>query len=485
MASALRQTALNPLGDMPWGTHICVFYETKDDLLETLVPYFKVGLENDEYCLWAISEPLTEMEALDALARAVPNFDRYLAEGRIEIFPGQEWYLDDNKFDLKRIIAGWHSKLREALAKGREGIRVSGNAFLMETNHWTEFLEYERILDDSFAEQPMIALCTYSLLESRAVDVLDVSSAHQFTLARRRGAWELIETPELKLAKQEIRKLNEELESRVIERTQQLSQVTGQLMAQSAERARAERALADAQAELERAARMTTLGVLAASIAHEVNQPLAAIVTNSEASLRWLANDAPNLKEVTDALKRIDRDATHASHAIQRIRALIKEDKTEYVELNVNDVIDDVLALARATSQHHHVSLRAELAASPPIVRGDRMQLQQLIINLVVNGIEATSIITDRKREVVVRSGVTNGRSVFIDVEDSGIGLDPASADRWFDPFFTTKPNGMGMGLSISRSIAESHGGSLTASPKSPYGAVFRFTLPRRPDGAR
>ena len=151
----------------------------------------------------------------------------------------------------------------------------------------------------------------------------------------------------------------------MIERTQQLSQVTGQLKAQSAERARAERALADAQAELERAARMTTLGVLAASIAHEVNQPLAAIVTNSEASLRWLANDAPNLKEVTDALKRIDRDATHASHAIQRIRALIKEDKTEYVELNVNDVIDDVLALARATSRHHHVSLRAELAASP------------------------------------------------------------------------------------------------------------------------
>ena len=140
---------------------------------------------------------------------------------------------------------------------------------------------------------------------------------------------------------------------------------------------------------------------------------------------------------------------------------------------------------ARGASQHHHVALRAELAGSTPAVLGDRMQLQQLIMNMVVNGIEATSIITDRKREVVVRSGVTNARSIFIDVEDSGIGLDPASADRWFDPFFTTKPNGMGMGLSISRSIAESHGGSLTALPKSPHGAVFRFTLPSRPCGAQ
>jgi C4-dicarboxylate-specific signal transduction histidine kinase len=330
----------------------------------------------------------------------------------------------------------------------------------------------------------MILLCTYSLLESRALDVLDVANAHQFTLARRRGEWEVIETPELKQAKQEIKRLNEELENRVTERTQQLSQVTGQLKAQIVERSRAEQALADAQAELERAARLTTLGVLAASIAHEVNGPLAAIVTNSEASLRWLANDAPNLKEAADALKRIDRDANRASHAIQRIRALIKEDKTEHVELNVNDVIDDVLALTRGASQHNDVSLRAELAASTPAVLGDRMQLQQLIMNLVMNGIEATAMITGRKRDVVVRSGVTDAGGVFVAVEDSGIGLDPATSDLLFDPFFTTKPNGMGMGLSISRSIAESHGGSLTASPKSPHGTVFRFTLPSRPGGA-
>jgi C4-dicarboxylate-specific signal transduction histidine kinase len=485
MASALRKTAINPVGDMPWGTHFCVFYETNDDLVETLVPYFKIGLENNEYCLWVIPVHITEVEARGALARAIPNFDRCLAEGRIEILSEREWYLEDDKFDPKRVMDGWHSKLREALAKGHEGIRVSGSAFWVTANQWTEFCQYEREINNSVAGHAMILLCTYSLLESRALDVLDVAGAHQFTLARRQGEWEVIETPELKQAKQEIKKLNEELEGRVTERTQQLSQVTGQLKAQIAERSRAERALADAQAELERAARLTTLGVLAASIAHEVNQPLAAIVTNSEASLRWLANDAPNLKEATDALKRIDRDANRASHAIQRIRALIKEDKTEYVELNVSDIIDDVLALARGASRHHHVALRAELAGSTPAVLGDRMQLQQLIMNLVVNGIEATAMITGRKREVVVRSGVTDAVGLFVAVEDTGIGLDPATSDRLFDPFFTTKPNGMGMGLSISRSIAESHGGSLTASTKSPHGTVFRFTLPSRLGGAR
>jgi signal transduction histidine kinase len=484
MASALRKTALKPIGDMPWGTHVCLFYETQDDLMETLVPYFKIGLEHNEYCIWAIPEFFTETEARDALARAIPNFDRYLAEGRIEVLSGREWYLENDRINPKRIIDGWHSKLREALAKGCDGIRVSGNAFWIRTNYWKTFCQYEHEVNNSVAGHAMILLCTYSMLESRAVDVLDVANAHQFTLARRHGEWEIIETPELRQAKQEIKKLNDELESRVTERTQQLSQVSSQLKAQIAERARAEHALAEAQLELERAARLTTLGVLAASIAHEVNGPLAAIVINSEAALRWLANDAPNLDEATHALKRIGREASRASHAIQRIRALIKEDKSEYVEVSIRDVINDVLTLARGTSQHHHVPLRAGLSDSTPTVLGDRMQLQQLIMNLVVNGIEATSMITDRRREVLIQSGMTDSGNIFVAVEDSGIGLDPATSDRLFDPFFTTKLNGMGMGLAISRFIAESHGGSLTASPNSPHGTVFRFTLPRRPGGA-
>jgi DNA-binding CsgD family transcriptional regulator len=206
--SSLRRTGIDVMGDTPWGTHICVFYETKQDLLDTAVSFFEAGLHSNELCVWAISDPITEREALDALACAIPGFDRHLAAGQIELLRGSDWYLKGDEFDLQRITGGWHKKLNAALAQGYEGIRVSGNAFWIETNHWKEFCEYEHELDRSLAGQKMIVLCTYSLPASRAVDMLDVARAHQFTIARRNGDWEFLETPELRQAKREIRRLN-------------------------------------------------------------------------------------------------------------------------------------------------------------------------------------------------------------------------------------------------------------------------------------
>ena len=192
---------------MPWGTHICVFYATKEDLLDTAVAYFKAGLQSNEFCMWALSDPITERDATEALRRAVPHFDRHQAAGRIELLKGTEWYLDGDRFDHNRVIDGWHEKLRGALARGYDGIRVSGNAFWMETKHWKAFCEYEQDLDQSVAGHRMIALCTYSLLASRAVDILDVARAHQCTVARRNGDWEFLSTPELRQAQQEIDRL--------------------------------------------------------------------------------------------------------------------------------------------------------------------------------------------------------------------------------------------------------------------------------------
>jgi DNA-binding CsgD family transcriptional regulator len=206
--SSLRNTGIDVVGDTPWGTHICVFYETRQDLLDTAVSFFEAGLHSNELCVWAISDPITEPEAMDALACAIPGFDRHLAAGQIELLRGSDWYLNGDEFDLQRITGGWHKKLSAALAQGYEGIRVSGNAFWIETNHWKEFCEYEHELDRSLAGQKMIVLCTYSLPASRAVDILDVARAHQFTIARRNGDWEFLETPELMQAKQEIRRLN-------------------------------------------------------------------------------------------------------------------------------------------------------------------------------------------------------------------------------------------------------------------------------------
>jgi DNA-binding CsgD family transcriptional regulator len=193
MTVPLRETGIPVLGRIPWGAHICLFYETKQDLLDALVAYFKAGLQENEFCLWAISDPITEQEGRDALVQGVPDFERHLAQRRIEFLPGREWYLRGEEFDLQRITGGWHEKLRGALAEGFEGMRVSGNAFWLSTDYWKDFLDYEHELDRSLAGKRMIVLCTYSLGASRGVDVLDVAHAHNATIARRKGAWEVVE----------------------------------------------------------------------------------------------------------------------------------------------------------------------------------------------------------------------------------------------------------------------------------------------------
>jgi DNA-binding CsgD family transcriptional regulator len=207
----LRPTGIRVMSDMPWGSHICLFYETKADLLDANAVYIKAGLDSNEYCVWAISEPITEDEAWAVLRRDVPDLDNRAASGQFEILPGYDWYLKGGEFDSKKITRGWHEKLQFALDKGFEGLRISGNAFWIEHNCWNEFREYEQELDESLADQPMLVLCTYSLSASRAVDILDVARAHQFSIARRRGQWEFLETPELKQAKREIKSLGKAL----------------------------------------------------------------------------------------------------------------------------------------------------------------------------------------------------------------------------------------------------------------------------------
>jgi len=193
MNTDLRRTGVNALGDMPWGSHVCLFYESKDDLLDTVVPFFKTGLESNEFCLWAPSQPLTLEEARTALRRRIPDFDLYLASGNMEIFSGREWYLRGNQFGLKRITSAWHEKLRGALAKGYDGMRASGNAFWPGTDHWKNFCDYERELNKWIKGKQMTALCTYQIVESGAAEMLEVAQAHQLAVARRKGDWELVE----------------------------------------------------------------------------------------------------------------------------------------------------------------------------------------------------------------------------------------------------------------------------------------------------
>jgi len=248
-------------------------------------------------------------------------------------------------------------------------------------------------------------------------------------------------------------------------------------------RKRAERALQESQAELARVARIATMGELTASIAHEINQPLAAVATNASASLHWLAVQPPNLDEAREAMARAMQEANRASRVIERIRILLKKASPELRPLDVNEVIRDVLALAHAELITGGVAVHTELSPDVPTVLGDRVQLQQVMLNLIMNAIDAMFTIKDRPRTLVIKSAM-DAEGVLVEVQDSGRGLDPKQASRIFDSFFTTKPDGIGLGLSISRSIVEAHGGRLRAAPASPHGAVFQLILPK-PESVR
>ncbi len=248
------------------------------------------------------------------------------------------------------------------------------------------------------------------------------------------------------------------------------------------ERKKAEATLGEMQKQLEHANRVATLGQLTASIAHEVNQPIAATVTNAQAGLRWLRVDPPDLDEVRQTLDRIVRDGVRAGAVVQRIRSLSKKAPTHRDPVDINAAAREVIELTGGEAMKNGVSVRTELSGDLPQIRGDRVQLQQVILNLILNAVEAMSGMKEGSRELVITTGRSDAGDVLVLVSDSGPGLPPAAQDNLFKAFYTTKPNGLGLGLSICRSIVEGHGGRLWARANAPRGAVFQFILPVQSD---
>jgi C4-dicarboxylate-specific signal transduction histidine kinase len=772
MNTQMRKTGVDVVGDMPWGTHFCLFYETGADLIETLVSYCKAGLENQEFCMWVVAEPFTGQDATHALKQAVPDFDQYLADHSIEIVAALDWYLQDGTFDLNRVIAGWGEKLVRASARGYAGVRVTGDTAWLKTKDWKEFCKYEESLNQAVANQRLAALCTYPLATCGAAEILDVVRTHQFAVTRRRGSWDVIETAGHKQAKAEINRLNEELEERVVERTSQLTVVNRELTKEVLERQRAEAALLRSEAYLaeaqrvshtgsfgwdvpsgkifwseetfqileydfenqpsvelvfqrthpedralvrgildhalrERTAldfehrllmpdgsikyvrvvghpaiaesgdikfvgaitdvtdrkraealrdgesrilemiardapleetlgslvlvveaqfagllcsvllldedgqhtrhgaapslpktyseainglpigpragscgtamyrrepvvvtdilldplwepyralaepygfracwstpilahsgkplgsfamyyreprspgpaetralelathlagiaierklareqrerlrqtqedlahinRVTTMGELTASLAHEIKQPITAAVTNARTCLRWLGRDEPDMSEARDAASRIVSDVTRAADIISRISLLFKKGALQHELVNVNELIREMIVLLRNEAARHSILVHSDLADNLPPVMADRIQLQQVFMNLMVNGIDAMKDVSTTRELTIKAQQVTDGQ-LLISVSDTGIGLPPQQAEQIFSAFFTTKAHGTGMGLPISRSIIETHGGRLWATSDSGRGASFHFTLP-------
>ena len=245
------------------------------------------------------------------------------------------------------------------------------------------------------------------------------------------------------------------------------------------ERMRTQEAFEEVRDELAHISRVTMLGELSASIAHEVSQPLASITINAEATQRYLAEDPPKVSEARALVDRMVASIDRASNVIRRIRALSKKATPETARLDINEVIDETVPLIRSQATGHRVLLQLELGQKLPEVLADRIQLQQVVINLIINAIDAMKVVGDRPRELVIRSQLYENEKVLVAVQDTGVGIEPDEANRLFDAFFTTKPDGMGMGLSICRSIIEAHGGRIWASANAGPGATVQFTLPR------
>ena len=725
----MRRSGNDVVGDRPWGTHFCNFYESGKDLLDMLLSYFKAGLEDNEFCVWVVSEPLSERVAWDALRATIPDFDDYVSKRSIEVFDGRDWYMKGGTFDSNRVMSAWNEKLDRALDRGYAGLRGTGNTAWLQKKDWKAFSEYEQLVNDSVAGRLAFLLCTYSLDSCGANELLDVMGTHQFATARRRGRWELIETPELKQAKAEIKKMNDELEQRVVERTSQLTAVNEELTKEVLERQHAEEALRRAEKQvrvrteelsliietipglvwcaapdgelnylnrrildytgtspdawaqlgwtnflhpddveptvstwsravasgqpydnqcrlrqsdgiyrwfqvlgqaardnkggvtrwygllididdrknmedalranerdlrlivdtipalvctmtsrgklesvnqqaidycgyaptdssaihpddidrvnarwrhsvetgephdvdlrlrrfdgvyrwfhvrglplrdaeghilrwyilltdiedrrcaeealrssetrLSRATQTATVGEFAAAIAHEINQPLAAVVANGHACLRWLSAQPPVLAKAQEAAERIVRDGTESGEVVRRIRALFKHAPLDKIDLDLNEVIAEVLRLSSGERTRRRVSVETDLDKDLGPVAGDRVQLQQVVFNLILNGIEAMDSVLDRPKKLFIRSKRHTPETVLVEIRDSGVGLkDP---EKVFEAFFTTKENGMGMGLAVCRSIIDAHHGRLWAASGEDAGTTFSFTVP-------
>jgi C4-dicarboxylate-specific signal transduction histidine kinase len=276
-------------------------------------------------------------------------------------------------------------------------------------------------------------------------------------------------------ATESLRRARDDLRGTV----QELQRSNEALQTESFERKHAEESLRESQAELARVSRVTTMGELTASLAHEVNQPIAAAVTNANTCLRWLGRDHPDVEEARAAAMRIVKDGTRAAEIVKRIRLLFKKSTPQRELVEVNEAIREMIVLLRSEATRYNITVRMELAADLPAIMGDRVQLQQVLMNLIVNSIDAMKEV-DGPRELAVKSQRTEKEEVLVSVRDTGVGLPAEQTEQIFNAFFTTKPHGTGMGLRISRSIVESHGGRLWATDNSPRGASFHFVLPAK-----
>jgi len=446
-----RKTGIDIIGDVPWGTHFCQFYQTNEDLIDILAPYFKTGLENNEFCMWVTSERFTVQEVKKAMRKDVPNFDQYLKKGQIEIVPHTEWYLKDGVFNLKRVLNAWVDKLNQAVAKGYDGIRVTGNTAWLEKRDWKNFVDYEKTVNDVIAKYQMMAVCAYPLDKCGASEVIDIVNNHQFALIKRGGAWKFIKSLESKKTEEQIKEYSEDLEEKVEERTQELKR-TNEVKAQF---------IADAS--------------------HELRTPLTIIKTNID-----LVVLRKNMKRAVDPYKiffSIDEEVRRMVNILSDLVLLVQADAGKYWQLQYTRVRLDQLVLKVARKiqilgKNKNISIKIRRLDNVHIC-GDESMLEKLLMNLLFN-----AIIYGKINGWVQLALKKNAQGARLIIADNGIGIPKQDLPRIFRRFYrvdkacSRQSGGTGLGLSICKWIVEAHGGNIGAHSLYGQGSTFVLQLP-------
>lgn len=466
MPEELRKSGIDVLGSMPWGTHFCHFYETKQDLLDILVPYFRTGLENNEFCLWVTSNPLTVEKATRALRQAVPDFERYLAKHAIEILPYAHWYLKGKAFRPQRVIDGWHRKLNRALARGYVGMRVNGNEAWLKREIWKDFVEYERELNKSIAGKRIIVLCTYPLRKCEAADILDVARAHDRAITKRGGWWMVVEIPELKQTKEEIKRLNAKLERRVAERTRELAATTQELRQEISERKLAEEERERLLHRVEQAKdrlQLMSLWLMDAQeaerrrIARELHDEVGQTLTALKLGLQ-MSEKQPEIVR-----KEYLRDAA------QRVDELLAQVRN--ISLDLRPTMLDDLGLLPALLWHFErfttmTSVRVDIQHSGLENRRFPAEIETVAYRIVQEAL--TNVVRHAGVEEVVVRVWANENLLGVEVEDHGKGFDAAAA--------MSSP--ISSGLSGMRERVTLFGGEFAIESVPGQGTRLRVSLP-------
>ncbi len=453
MQTEKTYSGLECIGDVPWGSHFCQFFKTADDLADSLVPYFKAGLDNNEQCLWVTAEPFKSADARAALSRAVPDLREREKSGQIEIIDYTDWYVRAGTMSTEEVLRGWVRKQEEALQRGYGGLRLTGNTFWLERADWEPFMAYEDLVTATFKPHRMIALCSYCMERCHSEGMLDVVQNHEFAVVRRHGSWHVIENAATKQAKAELRRLNTELEDRVRSRT----------------------------ADLEKMIKVRDEFVSVAS--HELKTPIAALRLYIDGLRRMNERSSLSADELNRRLARADAQCTRLDGLVTSLLDVSRAGEGKLPirreEMRILPLIDEIAE--RFAAQAEAAGSRLFVTGSDLCGHWDRLRIDQILTNLVANAIKYAP-----GAEIEI-SAVERDGSCLLNVRDTGPGIPESHRDRIFERFTQVShresAGGFGLGLWIVRQIATALGGRVTLSSREGEGSIFTVELPLRVPG--